>query len=68
MFSWKWLIRWWSFGVLRRVVVRCSDVSKECTGTASIFRATELVLVDAEVTRRKVSDGFVMIYNRYKPY
>jgi hypothetical protein len=33
------------------------DVSKECNGT-SIFRATKLVLVDAEMIRRKVCDCF----------
>jgi hypothetical protein len=37
-----------SFAFLQSVVVKCSDISEE--HTASVFRVTELVQVDAAVT------------------
>jgi hypothetical protein len=42
-------------------VVRCSDVSEECTDTASVCRAIELVSVDKEMPRTKVSFGFLVL-------
>jgi hypothetical protein len=38
-------------------VVKCSDVSEQ--HTASIFRVTEMVQVDAEVTHKKKHVGYV---------
>jgi hypothetical protein len=39
------------------VVVKCSDILDECT--ASFFRVTGLVLMDAEVLRRKISVDYM---------
>jgi len=47
------MVVFWGFWVMEWL-----DVLRKCSGTAANFRVTELVLADAELIRRKVSDGF----------
>ena len=48
---------WPSSGLMQCVVVKCSDILDECT--ASFFRVTGLVFMDAEVLRRKISVDYI---------
>jgi hypothetical protein len=49
--KWVLLFKGWSYSILHYVMVKCSNVSKECN--ASTVKVTKLVQLDAEMRRVK---------------